>query len=267
MKTYKQLKNNNLILFVSQRHFKKNLNELEENEEIEAMTQTRSGASNIFITNKRIMIRKNPMWFGMGDNLDIAYSDIEKNSVDNTVFDNLRFNVKGLQYVIWDEKFRFQNLLKELIAEDEKRRKKVKQVEEKIRKMKYDGYNVEELEEKIGELKWNEEGFKSNDIGHKMKGTQMEKKYKSLFNELKGSLKAVLLDENNNELKKISISELTDEIKKGDKTAAIVIDGIITQRLLDVANSKKIDVIVGHKIGNITKYPASVKILTKDDLE
>ena len=154
MKTFKEIKNDNLVIFVSQRHFKKILSELKENEEIEAMTQTRSGASNIFITNKRIMIRKNPMWFGMGADIDIAYSDIEKNSVDNTVFDNLRFNAKGLQYVIWDEKFRFQNLLKELIAEDEKRRKKVKQVEEKIRKMKYDGYNVEELEEKIGKLEW-----------------------------------------------------------------------------------------------------------------
>ena len=107
MKTFKEIKNDDLVIFVSQRHFKKILNELEENEEIEAMTQTRSGASNIFITNKRIMIRKNPMWFGMGADIDIAYSDIEKNSVDNTVFDNLRFNAKGLQYVIWDEKFRF----------------------------------------------------------------------------------------------------------------------------------------------------------------
>ena len=76
-----------------------------------------------------------------------------------------------------------------------------------------------------------------------------------------------MLDENNNELKKISVSELTDEIKKGNKTTTIVIDGIITQRLLDVANSKNIDVIVGYKIGNITKYPTSVKFLTKDDLE
>jgi len=149
MRTFKELNRDNLVIYVTRWSFKKVLDELGENEEVKAMTQTRSGTSNVFITNKRIMIRKNPLWFGMGDNRDIAYSDIEKNSITNTFIDNLCFNAKGLQLVVWDEKFRFQNLLKEVIEEDEKRRKKVKQLEEKIRKMKDDGYNVEELEKQI----------------------------------------------------------------------------------------------------------------------
>jgi len=149
MRTFKELNRDNLVIYVTRWSFKKVLNELEENEEVKAMTQTRSGISNVFITNKRIMMRKNPLWFGLGDNRDIAYSDIEKNSITNTFIDNLRFNAKELQFVILDEKFRFQNLLKELMAEDEKRRKKVKQLEEKIKKMKDDGYNVDELEESL----------------------------------------------------------------------------------------------------------------------
>ena len=149
MRTFKELNRDDLVIYVTRWSFKKVLNELEENEEVKAMTQTHSGISNVFITNKRIMIRKNPVWLGLGDNRDIAYSDIEKNSITNTFIDNLRFNAKGLQFVICDEKFRFQNLLKELMAEDEKRRKKVKQLEEKIKKMKDDGYNVDELEESL----------------------------------------------------------------------------------------------------------------------
>ena len=153
MKTYREINDDKLVIFVSKRHFKNILEELKEDEEVEAMTQSRSGANNIFITNKRIMVRKNPRWFGIGDDLDIAFSDVEKNSVGNTMFDNLRFNSKGREFVMWDEKYRFQNLLKRLIAEDEKRRNKVKQIEEKIVKMKDEGYNVKELEEKIGEFK------------------------------------------------------------------------------------------------------------------
>ena len=152
MKTYKELKKENLVLWVSHGSFKKVLNELEENEEVEAMTQNRSGISNVFITNKRIIVRKNPRYLGMGDNLDIGYSEIEKNSIDSTLVGNLRFNAKGLQFVVWDEKFCFQNLIKELMVEDEKRREKVKQLEEKIKKMKYDGYNVDEIEKMLEEV-------------------------------------------------------------------------------------------------------------------
>ena len=152
MKTYKELKKENLVLWVSHGNFKKILNELEENEEVKAMTQNRSGISNVFITNKRIIVRKNLRYLGMGDNLDIYYSEIEKNSIDSTFVDNLRFNAKGLQFVVYDENFCFQNLIKELIAEDEKRREKVKQLEEKIKKMKYDGYNVDEIEKMLEEV-------------------------------------------------------------------------------------------------------------------
>lgn len=151
MKTYKEIKKENLVVWVSHGSFKKVLNELEENEEIKAMTQNRSGISNVFISNKRIIVRKNPRYLGMGDNLDIYYSEIEKNSIDSTLVGNLRFNAKGLQFVVYDENFCFHNLIKELIVEDEKRRGKVKQLEEKTKKWKEEGYKVDELEEMLEE--------------------------------------------------------------------------------------------------------------------
>ena len=97
--------------------------------------------------------------------------------------------------------------------------------------------------------------------------TDKQKSYKSILNEISGSLKAVLLDENGKELKKIPVRELTDEIKKGEKTATIVFDGIVTQRLLDIANNKNVKEIIGIKMGNVIKMPKSVKVLTKSDFQ
>ncbi|MCK5261824.1 MAG: DNA primase, partial [Thermoplasmatales archaeon] len=75
--------------------------------------------------------------------------------------------------------------------------------------------------------------------------TDKQKNYESILNEISGSLKAVLLDESGKELKKIPVRELTDEIKKGNKTTTIVFDGIVTQRLLDIANNKNVKEIIG----------------------
>ena len=96
---------------------------------------------------------------------------------------------------------------------------------------------------------------------------EKQKNYSSMLNEISGSLKAVLLDGKGKELKKIPVRELTDELKKSDNISTVVFDGIITQRLLDIANNKNIKEIVGIKIGNVVKMPASVKVLTKKDVQ
>jgi DNA primase len=96
--------------------------------------------------------------------------------------------------------------------------------------------------------------------------TEKQKGYGKILDEISGSLKAVLFDKNDKELKKIPVRELTDSLKKSDDISIVVFDGIITQRLLDIANSKNIKEIVGIKIGNVVKMPSSVKVLTKKDL-
>jgi DNA primase len=91
------------------------------------------------------------------------------------------------------------------------------------------------------------------------------KKYFSILDDVSGSLKAVLLDKSDNEIKKIPVRELTDELKKSKNIITVVFDGIITQRLLDIANNKNIKKIVGMKLGNVVKKPKSVKVLTRKD--
>ncbi len=92
--------------------------------------------------------------------------------------------------------------------------------------------------------------------------------FREALTELSGSLKALLLDDKGDTLKKdLAVRELADTLKSGkDKVAAVVFDGVITQRLLDIAADKKIATVVGVKMGNVTKVPDTVEILTRDDL-
>ena len=97
--------------------------------------------------------------------------------------------------------------------------------------------------------------------------TDKQKNYGKILDDISGSLKAVLFDQDNKELKKIPVRELTDSLKKSNNISTVVFDGIITQRLLDIANSKNIKEIVGIKLGNVVKMPSSVRVLTKKDLQ
>ena len=96
--------------------------------------------------------------------------------------------------------------------------------------------------------------------------TEKQKKFGKILDDISGSLRAVLFDKNDKELKKIPVRELTDSLKKSDNISSVVFDGIITQRLLDIASTKNITEIVGIKLGNVVKMPTSVKVLTKKDL-
>jgi DNA primase len=97
--------------------------------------------------------------------------------------------------------------------------------------------------------------------------TEKQANYSKILDDISGSLKAVLFDANNKEIKKIPVRELTDSLKKSNNISTVVFDGIITQRLLDIASSKNVKEIIGIKLGNVIKIPSSVRILTKKDLD
>jgi len=127
-----------------------------------------------------------------------------------------------------------------------------KEEKEKTQKAKRDFFSKSKEKNKSEDVKINKD---------------KQKNYESILNDISGSLKAVLFDESGKELKKIPVRELTDEIKKGGNISTIVFDGIVTQRLLDIANNKSVKEIVGIKLGNVIKMPKSVKVLTKTDFE
>ncbi|MDQ1372385.1 MAG: primase [Candidatus Thermoplasmatota archaeon] len=94
-----------------------------------------------------------------------------------------------------------------------------------------------------------------------------QSRYKGVLEDLNNTSKAKLLNEGGLVLKEVHVSKLADTLKEGSEgVKAVVLDGIITQRVLDLAVEKNITSVVGVKLGNIAKLPTSVEILTKDDL-
>lgn len=95
----------------------------------------------------------------------------------------------------------------------------------------------------------------------------VQEKYREIINDLSSTSKARLLNNKGTVIKEVPVRELVNTLKTDSKGVdAVVFDGIITQRILDIAAEKKISTIVGTKVGNITKQPSSVEILTKSDL-
>ncbi|GBF09425.1 DNA primase DnaG [Aeropyrum pernix] len=87
--------------------------------------------------------------------------------------------------------------------------------------------------------------------------------------ELRGTLEAIVYDKEWRELDRLKVRELYDYISKSEpgRIYAVVFDGIITQRLLDIASEKGVGIIIGNRIGNkITHKPTNVKFLTFSDL-
>ena len=92
-------------------------------------------------------------------------------------------------------------------------------------------------------------------------------RYKGVLDELSNSSKAKLLNASGNVLKEVHVSMLADTLKEtSEGVTAVILDGIITQRVLDIAVEKNISTVVGVKLGNIAKLPTNVEVLTKEDL-
>ncbi len=92
--------------------------------------------------------------------------------------------------------------------------------------------------------------------------------YKDNLAELSGTLKAKLIGPNGEDVDSVAVRNLADTLSEPPQPIETVIfDGIISQRILDIAASNGIKTIVGVKMGNITKAPADIKIYSKTDLE
>ena len=83
-----------------------------------------------------------------------------------------------------------------------------------------------------------------------------------------GTLEAVLYDSSWNPIERLAVRDLVDRLQTMEygKVHAVVFDGIITQRLVDVASSKGIKMLIGVRIGNIVKKPRDIILLTLQDL-
>jgi len=93
-------------------------------------------------------------------------------------------------------------------------------------------------------------------------------RYKDILKGLNGTLKAMLLNSKGEVVKELAVRQLADTIKTSpDEIYAVVFDGIISQRLLEIASDKKVSYLIGSKKGNLTKEPEGVTVLSREDLD
>lgn len=99
------------------------------------------------------------------------------------------------------------------------------------------------------------------DLGEKK---EKEKSLGEIFKELNNKKEAALLKEGK-VVEKIPLNELIEKIKEIKEEAdTIMTGGIISQKLVDIAYEKGIKKIIGYRIGNVTKKPVDMVLLTKE---
>ena len=83
---------------------------------------------------------------------------------------------------------------------------------------------------------------------------------------MSGSSKAKILSENDSVAAEVPVRNLVETLKTNRSARAVVFDGIITQRILDIASEIGVRSVVGMKMGTITKQPSGIEVYTKTDL-
>ncbi len=93
-------------------------------------------------------------------------------------------------------------------------------------------------------------------------------KYRNIISSIKEEKIAKLLNGNGKVLEEVPTRDLADELLENDKDVEkVVFNGIVTQRLVDIASEKGIKKLIGRKVGNIPKLPTSLEVLPWEQLE
>jgi len=86
--------------------------------------------------------------------------------------------------------------------------------------------------------------------------------------QLSGTLEALIYDKNWNLVEKVSVRDVYNFLEKIEpgKVYAVIYDGIVTQRMLDLAAEKQVKLVIANRLGSIEKRPRDVIVLTFNDV-
>ena len=93
------------------------------------------------------------------------------------------------------------------------------------------------------------------------------KQIKETRKELEGTLEAVLFSEKMEQIERIPVSALAEKLQQTGSVDTVVFDGIITQRLVDIASDKGIKFLVAARVSDQVKQPLKVHLLTFSEME
>ncbi len=90
--------------------------------------------------------------------------------------------------------------------------------------------------------------------------------YRDMLAEMASTHNAKLLDAEKNVIKEIAVKSLANTLKEeGEGVDSIVFDGVISQRIVNVCEEKKIGTIVATRKGKVSKLPADMILWAKED--
>ena len=84
--------------------------------------------------------------------------------------------------------------------------------------------------------------------------------------ELDGTLEAVLFDVKMKKMERLPVSKLAEKLQQIKDVDTVVFDGVITQRLVDVANEKNIKYLVAARVSDAVQQPLGIHLLTFMDV-
>jgi DNA primase len=79
---------------------------------------------------------------------------------------------------------------------------------------------------------------------------------------LEGTLEAVLLNEKSEQMERLPVSQLADKLQEAEGVDTVIFDGIITQRIVDVASEKNIKRIIASRLSDAVKPSLTVQLMT-----
>jgi len=83
---------------------------------------------------------------------------------------------------------------------------------------------------------------------------------------LEGTLEAVLFDEKMKEIERLPVSGLAEKLQQTEGVDTVVFDGVITQRLVDIASEKKVKYIVAARVSDSIRSPLRMRLLSFADI-
>jgi len=83
---------------------------------------------------------------------------------------------------------------------------------------------------------------------------------------LGGTLEAVLLNEKLEQIERLPVSQLADKLQEVNGVDTVIFDGIITQRIVDIASEKGIKRIIASRISEAVKPALNVDLMTFSDI-
>jgi len=85
--------------------------------------------------------------------------------------------------------------------------------------------------------------------------------------ELSGTLEAVILNKEMKQVDRLPVREIAEKLQQMKDIDTVVFDGVITQRLVDIAAERNINYLVAARISKAMKQPLKVKLITFEEIQ